>query len=112
LIKHYPGGTPIALSLTNALNAVTGTHSAQLAAIRDRLPGDVLVLLFVATSVTTILIGRSQGFLGSFDPIGMLCFVLIVSLVIYVTLDLNWPEGGFSRVSQEPIERLMASIQK
>jgi hypothetical protein len=106
------GGTPIAESLTNTLNAVTGTHSAQLAAIRDRLPGDVLVLLFVATIVTTILIGRSQGFLGSFDPIGMLCFVLIVSLVIYVTLDLNWPEGGFIRVSQEPIERLMSSIQK
>jgi hypothetical protein len=106
------GGTPIAVPLTNTLNAVTSNHAARLAAIRDRLPGSVMVLLFVATIVTTILIGRNQGFLGSFDPSGALCFVLIVSLAIYVTLDLNWPERGFIRVSQEPIERLMSSMQK
>jgi len=106
------GGTPIAVSLTNTLNAVTSNHAARLAAVRDRLPGSVVVLLFVATIVTKILIGRSQGFSGSFDPSGMLCFVLIVSLAIYVTLDLNWPERGFIRVSQEPIERLISSMQK
>lgn len=106
------GGTPIAVSLTNTLNAVTSNHAARLAAIRDRLPGSVLVLLFVATIVTTTLIGRNQGFLGSFDPSGVLCFVIMVSLVIYVTLDLNRPDRGFIRVSQEPIERLISSMQK
>jgi hypothetical protein len=105
------GGTPIAVSLTNTLNAVTSNHAARLAAIRDRLPGSVVALLFVATIVTTTLIGRSQGFSGSFDPGGVLCFVLIVSLAVYVTLDLNWPERGFIRISQEPIEQLISSMQ-
>ena len=106
------GGTPIAVSLTNTLNAVTSNQAARLAAFRDRLPGSVVALLFVSTIVTTILIGRNQGFLGSFDPSGVLGFILIVSLAIYVTLDLNRPEGGIIKVSQEPIERLISSIQQ
>ncbi|MBV8361079.1 MAG: hypothetical protein JO189_24550 [Deltaproteobacteria bacterium] len=105
------GGTPIAVSLTNTLNAVTSNHTARLAAIRDRLPGSVVALLFVAAIVTATLIGRNQGFSGGFDPGGTLCFVLIVSLAVYVTLDLNLPERGFIRVSQEPIERLISSMQ-
>jgi hypothetical protein len=106
------GGTPIAVSLTNTLNAVTSNHAARLAAFRDRLPGSVMALLFVATIITAALIGRSQGFSGSFDPVGVLCFVLIVSFAVYVTLDLNWPERGFIKVSQEPIERLLSSMQR
>jgi len=105
------GGTPIAVSLTNTLNDVTSNHAARLAALRDRLPGSIVALLFVSTIVTTILIGRNQGFLGSFDPNGVLGFILIVSLAIYVTLDLNRPDRGFIKVSQEPIERLISSMQ-
>jgi hypothetical protein len=106
------GGTPIAVSLTNALNAVTSNQAARLAAIRDRLAGSILVLLFVATIVTAILIGRNQGFTGNSDLAGMLCFVLMVSFTIYVTLDLNQGNRGLIRVSQEPVERLVSSIQK
>jgi hypothetical protein len=106
------GGTPIAVSLTDTLNAVTSNQAARLAAIRDRLPGSILALLFVATIVTTILIGRSQGFAGNSDLAGMLCFVLMVSSTIYVTLDLNQGARGLIRVSQEPIERLVSSMQK
>jgi hypothetical protein len=106
------GGTPIAVSLTNTLNAVTSNHAARLAAIRDRLPGSIVALLFVSTIVTTILIGRNQGFSGSVDPSGVVCFVLLVSFAVYVTLDLNRAGLGFIRVSQEPIERLISSMQK
>jgi hypothetical protein len=105
-------GTPIAVSLTNTLNAVTSNQAARLAAIRDRLPASILALLLVSTIVTTILIGRSQGYSGSSDLGGMLFFVLLVSFAIYVTLDLNRPERGFIRVSQEPIERLVSSMQR
>ena len=83
-----------------------------MAAVRDRLPGTIVALLFISTIVTTILMGRSQGFSGSSDLDGVLCFVLLVSFTIYTTLDLNRPEIGFVRVSQEPIERLVSSMQK
>ena len=105
-------GTPIAVSLTNALNAVTSNHAARLAAIRDRLPASIMALLFVSALISTILIGRAEGFSATCDPAGMLLFTVLVSFAIYVTLDLNGPERGFIRVSQEPIERLVSSMQR
>jgi hypothetical protein len=105
-------GTPIAVSLTNTLNAVTSNQAARLAAIRDRLPVSIVALLFASAIVTTMLIGRKQGFAESSDIVGVLCFILLVSLAVYVTLDLNRPERGFIRVSQEPIERLFSSMAK
>ncbi len=103
-------GTPIAVSLTNTLNAVTSNQVSLLAAYRDRLPASIVTLLFVSAIATTLLIGRAQGIAQSSDVAGTLCFVLLVSLAIYVTLDLNRPERGLIRVSQEPIERLLSSM--
>jgi hypothetical protein len=105
-------GTPIAVSLTNTLNEVTSEHAGRLAVVKDRLPASVVMLLVVAPIITTMLIAREQGIAGSSEVAGMLCFILLVSLAIYVTLDLNQPERGLIRVSQEPIERLLSSMPK
>ena len=102
-------GTPIAVSLTNTLNAVTSNQASRLAAFRDRLPASIVALLFVSAIVTTALIGRKQGLAGGSDVAGVLCFILLVSFAIYVTLDLNRPEHGLIRVSQEPIQRLIST---
>jgi len=51
----------------------------------------------------------SQGQESS-EIVGTLCFILLVSVAIYVTLDLNRPDRGLIRVSQEPIERLLSSM--
>src|SRR5208283_1020251 len=87
-------GTPIAVSLTNTLNAVTSNQAARLAAIRDRLPTSIVMLLFVSAIVTTLLIGREQGFTQGSEVVGTWCFILLVTAAIYVTLDLNNPERG------------------
>jgi hypothetical protein len=105
-------GTPIAISLTNTLNEVTSNQASRLAAYRDRLPTSILILLSVSAILTALLIGREQGIAGSSDIAGTLCFILLVSLAIYVTLDLNRPERGLIRVSQEPIERLLSLMSK
>jgi hypothetical protein len=41
-------------------------------------------------------------------PPGTICFILLVSIAVYVTLDLNRSESGRIRVSQEPIEQLFS----
>jgi hypothetical protein len=33
-------------------------------------------------------------------------------MVVWVTLDLNQPERGFIRVSQEPLQRLLSGMGK
>lgn len=105
-------GTPIAVSLTNALNAVSSNQALRLAAFRDRLPGTILFLLVASAVITALLIGREQGSTGNYEVAGTLCFILLVSLALYVTLDLNQPGRGFMRASQEPIERLVSSMRK
>ncbi len=105
-------GTPIAVSLTNTLNAVISNQASRLAAFRDRLPSSIVVLLFTGAIASMLLIGREQGSADTHDIAGTICFILLVSLAVYVTLDLNRPEGGLIRVSQEPIERLLSSMSK
>jgi hypothetical protein len=105
-------GTPISVSLTNTLNALISSQATRLAAFRDRLPVTILLLLLVSAIVTALLIGREQGKLAKAEILGTLCFILLVSLTVFVTLDLNRPESGLIRVSQEPMVRLLSSMSK
>jgi hypothetical protein len=105
-------GTPVAVSLTNALNEVISSNAARLDAFRDRLPSIIAFLLFVAAIISTLLIGREQGALGEPDVIGTLCFIALVALAVFVTWDLNQPSRGMILTSQEPFERLLSSMAK
>jgi hypothetical protein len=103
-------GTPIAVSLTNTLNGVTSTSASRLAAYHDRLPGSIVLLLLLSSTVPAFLMGKQQGFAQKVHLTGTLSFVIVVSMVIYVTLDLNQPGTGAIIVSQEPMERLIQSM--
>jgi lysylphosphatidylglycerol synthetase-like protein (DUF2156 family) len=103
-------GTPIAVSLTNTLNGVTSNHATRLAAVRDRLPASVVLLLLVSAVLSSMLVGREQGASDRADVAGTACFIVLASLAVYVILDLNQPERGLITVSQEPIQRLLSSM--
>lgn len=105
-------GTPISVSLTNTLNGVTSNHAVRLSAIRDRLPPSIILLLFVAAALSTMLVGRQQGVSGAAEIAGTVCFIVLVSFTVYVTLDLNQPERGLITISQEPFEHLLSSMSK
>ena len=103
-------GTPIAVPLTNSLNELTSNHAARVAAIRDQLPLSVLGLLCVSAIVTALLIGREQGVADAPEALGTICFILMVTLAIYTTIDMNQGDRGLIKVSQEPMERLYSSM--
>jgi energy-coupling factor transporter transmembrane protein EcfT len=98
------------VSLTNTLNAVTSNQASRLSAFRDRLPGSIVLLLFTCAMVSVLLIGQEQGRADARDTVGTLLLILIVCFVVWVTLDLNLPESGLIRVSQEPIIRLLKAM--
>jgi uncharacterized membrane protein YfcA len=105
-------GTPIAASLTNTLNNVTSAHAARLAAYRERLPWSIVLLLLLGAIVPAFLMGLKQAAFSRPHLSGTVCFIFMVTLVIYVTLDLNQPGRGTITVSQEPFERLLESMEK
>jgi Protein of unknown function (DUF4239) len=104
-------GTPIAVSLTNTLNNVTSTQASRLAAYRARLPWSIVLLLFLGAVVPSFLMGLQQATSTRPHLSGTVCFIFMVTLVVYVTLDLNQPGAGMIRVSQEPFERLLQSME-
>lgn len=105
-------GSPVTVPLINTLNSLTSSHAARLAAVRDRLPLSIVLLLFLAAVLALGLVGLEQGASGM-RPLGAtLGFVVLVSLVVWVTLDLNQPQRGIIAVSQEPLQRLLAGMGK
>lgn len=105
-------GTPITVPLVNTLNGMSSSHASRLASLRDRLPLEIVLLLSFAAVVTMVLQGQRQGEAGNnlFTP--SLGFILLASMVIWVTLDLNQPNRGLINLNKEPLERLLAGLGK
>jgi hypothetical protein len=106
------GGTPVVVPLVNTLNEVTSSHAARLAATRDRLPPSIGLLLFVTAVVTMVLIGKQQGASREWHLSAMAGFVVLVSMVVGIILDLNQPQRGLIQVSQEPMQRLLSGMTR
>ncbi len=104
-------GGPTVVPLVNTLNAVTSSYATYLAAYRERLPVIVLVLLLFGSAIPAFLMGR-QGATNTVHKSGPVSFGLLVTLVIYVTCDLNQPSGGLITVGEEPLVELVQSMEK
>lgn len=105
-------GTPVTVPLVNTLNNLTSSHASLLAAMRDRLQVEVVLLLFAAAVISTVLVGRYHGATHTLRIAGTICYIILISLAVCVILDLNRPFEGMMRVSYESLERLAASITK
>jgi len=112
VFKALADGTPIAISLTNTLNATISNHAERVAAARDRLPLSIVVLLLLSAVLSAMLVGREQGAANEIDVAGTVCFVVLVCFAIFVILDLNQPNRGFIAVNQEPIRRLLSTMSE
>jgi hypothetical protein len=104
--------SPITVPLVTTLNQLKDSHAARLAAVRHRLPWSIVMLLGVAAIVCMLIVGTEQGAVGERNPVPIGIFVLVVSLVVWVTLDLNQPGTGVITVSQEPLERLLRTMER
>jgi hypothetical protein len=102
------GGVP----LVGTFNELTNGHAVRLAALRDRLPDAVVLLLFLSAVACTALVGGHQGAAGEWRPAATVAFVALACLVVWVTLDLNQPYRGLITVSQEPMQRLLSAMER
>ncbi len=108
-------GTPVAVPLMQTFNQLTSVSTERIAAAEDLLPWSVVLMLALFAVVNAVLDGSEWGtreHVGRIEVLGTLSFVFLVTLSIYVTLDLNQPQKGLITVSQAPIERLLASLPR
>jgi hypothetical protein len=104
-------GTPFSSTLANNMNAVVAANAARVAGLHDRLPPSILLLLFTAAVIAIALAGRQQGASGDRRFGAAIGFTVLVSMVVWITVDLNQPRRGLITVSQEPMERLQKELK-
>jgi hypothetical protein len=95
----------------DALNNMIDTHGLRLAAIRNRIPAAIWVFLFLTAGVGMLSIGFQAGLSGSRRSVAATALVLAFSGVIMLIADLDRPERGFLRVSQQPMIDLQTSMK-
>lgn len=105
-------GTPVAVPLMVTYNSFTSSYVSRLASLRDRLPLSVVFLLVLTGAISFFLQGYRQGEAGSKSTLPSLVMILLISLVMWVILDLNEPNRGMITVSKEPMERLLMGLSK
>lgn len=94
-----------------SLNDMIDTHGLRLAAIRNRIPTAIWVFLFLTAGVGMLSIGYQAGLSGSRRSVAATALVLAFSGVIMLIADLDRPEKGFLRISQQPMIDLQASMK-
>jgi hypothetical protein len=69
-------------------------------------------ILFLSAVVCMLLTGVHHAAKGERSIGAPLVFVVLVTLVVWVILDLNQPHRGVITVSQEPMQRVLSGMEK
>jgi hypothetical protein len=100
--------TPQAVALVAAINAVLDTATHREAAIAERIPGQVMGLLIIYSVIAAALLGYVFGAYGSPHRITGLVLFTLLSMTLGLIIDLDRPQGGGVRVSQQPMRDVIA----
>jgi hypothetical protein len=102
--------TAQAAALVASVNAVLDTATTRAAAVDARVPAKVIDLLIVYAGVSTFLLGYVLAAYGSQHRIATLVLFILLAMTITLILDLDRPQSGDIRVSQQPLIDLVADI--
>jgi hypothetical protein len=96
-----------------SLNEMIDVHAERvLIAVRNRLPTAIWISLFFVTVITMGGVGYHEGLSKSRRSPAILVLVFSFSLVITLISDLDRPQDGYLRVSQEAMIELQRMIQQ
>lgn len=110
--KQHPNSIVVGLFL-ESLNETIDVHAERvLIAVRNRLPLAIWVALLFVTVITMGGVGYHEGLSKSQRSPAILVLVLSFSLIMTLIADLDRPQDGYLRVSQEAMLELQKMIQQ
>ena len=109
LQQQTPG--PLEASLVAAINDVIDHNAIRNTAVFDRLPGVVLVLMFVITSAALAVAGFNAGLSGRMSRWRMTIFAVVLAGVVLVIRDFDTPTSGFIVVSHDNIHSVVNEME-
>jgi hypothetical protein len=100
-----PRSIPLGL-FTQAVNELIDIKAQRDVAVANHVPESVLLLLLGFAILAVALLGYGNGLAGARNPIPMAVYSIIIVLVILLIIDLDRPQQGLARVSQESMIQL------
>ncbi len=95
----------------SSLNEVIDLHTERIAAsLQIRIPAFVVLGIYVIAFVTMLLVGMQMGFAPNRNIIAPIILALVLSVVLYLIVDLDRSQQGFMVVSHQPLIDLQATL--
>ncbi len=108
--EKNPGSIVVGLFIAS-LNEVIDLHAKRLAlGVRNRIPGTIWAALSFVTIIGTSVMGYHAGLAGSGRSLALLVLVLAFSAVVTLIADLDRPQEGLLRVSQQTMIDLQKTL--
>lgn len=106
-------GRPVTSGLfIQSLNELIDTSGTRKAANNRHVPEVVLFLLFATVLITTATLGFASGIAGHRVTLAAFVLVVLITLVVYLIIDLDRPRRGSIQVSQESLYSLQQAIAR
>jgi hypothetical protein len=109
-VRADPTGTAPRL-YEDSLNDMIDQQTVRLAGLNNRVPSEVLVLEVLGAATAMFLLGLHVGLLGrSLTPV--LLAAGLVTMLLFVTFDLDRPTRGFIKIPDAPLTALRAAMNE
>lgn len=103
--------SPLTASFITTLNETIDLDASRLAALRNRVPGAVWLLLLLVSGCGAWASGYGSGTSGLRTAFGQLVFPLLIGVVITLIADIDRPNKGLIGVSQQPLQELLDGMR-
>ena len=110
VVAKDPGMVPGGIYI-QALNDMIDAQGKRLAAVRNQMPHDILLVLFGIAAVASAFAGYTSGIEARRSRWPIYITGLLISSIILLILDLDRPNAGFIRISQQPMIDTADSIK-
>ena len=103
---------PMKTSIIQAVNGVLDAHNKRFAAVHDRLPDAILMLLAFVAMVSIAVAGYQAGLTGSMNHWRRCAFVLILAALVLIIIDFDRSFEGLIQVNQETMVSLISNLER
>ncbi len=110
MVNENPGRDEISLFLDSLTEVINMQARRAAAVLTSRLPPTLVTGLYVMATLSMLLIGFQSGHTGQRDMSGVLVMITIFTVVLLLIVDLDRPQEGFLRVSQQTLIDLHRQI--
>ena len=112
LARNHPEMGDLLALFIEALNETIDLHETRVTAgIYARVPFTILFMLFFGSILTLGMVGYSAGLTRRRSPITAVMLVVILGAAITLVVDLDRPQGGFLKISQQPLLDLQEQVR-